>query len=383
MRKKTAVLFLVFLAAVCFCACSMLEEIPFEITKEDGKLVIGIQDGWVPPSAGEDGSASEEENPSVGIDAIDNALSSDPGAAQSRPEYTVQFDPNEHFADEAARRAAQIIDPAIAEAVRLLNTLPPEEPFAVLSRTAPDPLARDTLTDPLEREIYDTLLEAAANFGYYCYDQRDYDDFFSPYINALYALKADRPELFLYFDGGGEGFTYTPGYFMPGYWMNDQTDDYAAIQAEVQLFDRVVERILQKMPEGLSNYGKCCYFAFVITVRNEYDHAQETLTLPYQPYNTLVWGTGVCQGYARTFALLCEKAGILCRYCTGLPPLDDGDSHAWNRVDSDAGYIYVDVTWYDRDIPMTTYRDGGLDYLFMTQEEFDFLGYTQEFVEEP
>ena len=166
-------------------------------------------------------------------------------------------------------------------------------------------------------------------------------------------------------------------------WMNDQTDDYAAIQAEVQLFERVVERILQKMPEGLSNYGKCCYFAFVITVRNEYDHAQETLALPYQPYNTLVWGTGVCQGYARTFALLCEKAGILCRYCTGLPPLDDGDSHAWNRVDSDAGYIYVDVTWYDRDIPMTTYRDGGLDYLFMTQEEFDFLGYTQAFVEEP
>ena len=43
MRKKTAVLFLVFLAAVCFCACSMLEEIPFEITKEDGKLVIGKQ----------------------------------------------------------------------------------------------------------------------------------------------------------------------------------------------------------------------------------------------------------------------------------------------------------------------------------------------------
>lgn len=293
------------------------------------------------------------------------------------PRFTVQFDENEIFATEAEQAAAERIDPAIRQAVELLNTvdlpLPQILAFNAVSRSA----QRDALKNSLSVEIYDTIREKVSAFAPYHFSETDYPgvDFFSVFVSALDALRIDHTELFLYCDGDIDGTEYTSGYYMPGDWLNDPCDDMDAIRSEVAVCDAVAERILAKMPDELTNAEKCCYFAFVLTAGVQYDNAEDYPKYDYQAYGALVKGQAVCSGYAQAFYRLCRDAGISCWYCRGTVP--DG-RHAWNRIDTESGAIYIDVTWYDTDRVNTHYLDGNEQYLFMTQEEFDAFGYVME-----
>ena len=74
----------------------------------------------------------------------------------------------------------------------------------------------------------------------------------------------------------------------------------------------------------------------------------------------------VCAGYSRTFQYLCKKAGIKCTYVPG----DTDEPHAWNLVELNGKYYWVDVTWGD-----PIYDDGTqtLNYhYFMTTDEVLF-----------
>ena len=64
----------------------------------------------------------------------------------------------------------------------------------------------------------------------------------------------------------------------------------------------------------------------------------------YGPNITLASGYGVCQDYAELFQIMCLRAGIPCRFVTGMA---GGDSHAWNQVYLDGTWYYVDTTWDD------------------------------------
>ena len=66
-------------------------------------------------------------------------------------------------------------------------------------------------------------------------------------------------------------------------------------------------------------------------------------------YSCLVQKKGVCEGYARAFALIMKKMGISCRLVSGWVSLGDGSSsyHMWNRVKIKKSWYYLDVTWND------------------------------------
>ncbi len=54
----------------------------------------------------------------------------------------------------------------------------------------------------------------------------------------------------------------------------------------------------------------------------------------------------VCEGYAKTFKIICDRLDIPCVLVSG----DAGGSHMWNYVQMDDGKWYlVDVTWDDQD----------------------------------
>ena len=73
----------------------------------------------------------------------------------------------------------------------------------------------------------------------------------------------------------------------------------------------------------------------------------------YSVYGALVNRHAVCEGYARTFKLLCKYAGIECILITGD---SKGVGHMWNMVKLDNQWYHVDVTWDDlRDKPLHTY----------------------------
>ena len=291
--------------------------------------------------------------------------------------FTVQFDENETFPTETERSASERIDPAIRKAVELLNTIGDESILISDCDYDARPKARDSLKYPQSKEIYDHILAKVSAFDDYCFYEKDHpgEDLFNLFVSAEDALRIDHTELFLYCDGKIDGSEYRSCYFMPGDWLSKPCDDRDAIRAEVELCNAVIDRILEKMPGELSNYEKCCYFAFVLAAANEYDYSEDIYLYDYQAYAAFVKGKAICSGYAQAFYRLCREAGISCWYCRGTTP--EG-RHAWNMLDTEDGVVYVDVTWYDTEAIAENYRDGKEQYLFMTQEDFDDYGYVQE-----
>jgi len=85
-----------------------------------------------------------------------------------------------------------------------------------------------------------------------------------------------------------------------------------------------------------------------------YNAGGDALNLPGNPASFYV-GTGkmICQGYSKTFQILCNALDIPCVYVHGLafdPSLPKGGPHAWNYVQMEDGNWYgLDVTWDDQD----------------------------------
>ena len=58
---------------------------------------------------------------------------------------------------------------------------------------------------------------------------------------------------------------------------------------------------------------------------------------------------GVCQSYAIAFYMMATAAGVQCEYVTGYATNSVGSTgrHAWNRVQIDGVWYYIDCTWDD------------------------------------
>ena len=77
--------------------------------------------------------------------------------------------------------------------------------------------------------------------------------------------------------------------------------------------------------------------------------------------------TGVCQGYSVTFYIFMKQMGIPCTLVMGKT---DKVSHAWNAVKLDGNWYYIDVTWDDPVVNVTSNYLGGdnisYEYLLCT-----------------
>lgn len=74
------------------------------------------------------------------------------------------------------------------------------------------------------------------------------------------------------------------------------------------------------------------------------DAMAETARTAYQPYGGLVDRTAVCLGYATSFQLLMDLAGVECITVVGACYNSEGD-HAWNMVRLKGNWYCVDATW--------------------------------------
>lgn len=87
-------------------------------------------------------------------------------------------------------------------------------------------------------------------------------------------------------------------------------------------------------------------------------------------FDTLAYGTAVCQGYANAFKKMMEAAGVPTDYVSGQGWTgSEWGSHGWNRVLIDGTYYYVDVTWND--------CLGRNDYLMIGYEQMSYDHYEQ------
>lgn len=126
-----------------------------------------------------------------------------------------------------------------------------------------------------------------------------------------------------------------------------------------------VEEIINKTG-GLTPYEAELYIHNTIVENNEYlKEGDES----HSAYNALVQHRSVCDGYAKSFKIICNRINIPCDIIIGMATSvtsSESEGHAWNIVTLDNEDYIVDVT-YDDVNPM----DPDYSFFNITQEECD------------
>ncbi|MCM1214771.1 MAG: hypothetical protein NC331_17535 [Lachnospiraceae bacterium] len=257
---------------------------------------------------------------------------------------------------------------------------PPEEQTEQ-EGSSPSFLSRDasmyvynSLTD-MERVWYRDIEEILGTFGTerkisgVCLrnglDDSDIDRIFQ------YVLD-DHPELF-----------YVEGYSYVKYTRGDKTTSIVFSGSYSMDYDTAVERraeieaaadeILARIPEDASDYEKvkAVYETLIRDTEYQLDAPDDQ-----NIYSVFVNHASVCQGYAKALQYLLERLGIECTLVQGT--VDTGEMHAWNLVQLEDGYYYVDATWGDasyrfcdggEDVPDYGIPEINYDYLCVTTAE--------------
>ena len=125
-------------------------------------------------------------------------------------------------------------------------------------------------------------------------------------------------------------------------YRNDSENDYTTMAHELEM---IADNVVSRIPS--SDFDKALYIHDYIVNNCSYG-INEGESYDATAYGCLVEKSAHCEGYAKAFEYLAEKAGLECIVVTGTT--DDGENHAWNQVEIDGNWYNVDVTWDDTDI---------------------------------
>ena len=127
---------------------------------------------------------------------------------------------------------------------------------------------------------------------------------------------------------------------------------------------------------GMSDFEKETVIYDWVTQNLDYDWRhqdplEETPETSYTPYGGLVEHTGVCLGYASTFELLMDMAGVECISVIG--SMKSMEAHAWNMVRLNGEWYCVDPTW-DKDSPRWEWRFFNVttEYMVRTDHQWNY-----------
>ncbi|MGN0620720.1 MAG: dockerin type I domain-containing protein [Porcipelethomonas sp.] len=193
--------------------------------------------------------------------------------------------------------------------------------------------------------------------------EEEKEEFWNTVLNAVYSAKNaflfDHPEVF-WIDEQSIGLSCssikTSRNFSGGYTIKvSQVVIYSDIKAEytdvenAELCRQQVETELENFEvQGSDNYSKIKYI---------HDKIAETVVYNVEGiYMDSVYGFFcgpyeiVCEGYAKTFKLICDRENIPCILVVGNVNLTTNVAHMWNYVQMEDGEWYgVDCTWDDTD----------------------------------
>lgn len=179
---------------------------------------------------------------------------------------------------------------------------------------------------------------------------------------ALTAAVEDNPYYF-WMNGYGYGFNYYQTATSTGYTVttavitvgiNIDTNSYTDYADVEEKLIALYEAVQAAPVNGITRYEKVKSIHDYIYNINEYPEVQGTFSdgspwygpMAHQPTGVFLKGFAVCEGYAESFKLLCDREGIPCITVLGT---GNGGAHKWNYVKMEDGKWYlVDATWNDQ-----------------------------------
>lgn len=144
--------------------------------------------------------------------------------------------------------------------------------------------------------------------------------------------------------------------------------------AEEQQIDSQVKALVpQIVNEGVSNHDKVKAIYDYIILNTVYatnyktnDKTAEGYSV-YSPMAILKSGEAICNGYAGLFYKMAKEAGIDVQYEAGnVKTPYSVEKHAWNKVNIDGEWKYIDTTWGDNENPEVNYA-----YFLVDRAEFE------------
>ena len=124
-------------------------------------------------------------------------------------------------------------------------------------------------------------------------------------------------------------------------------------EKDAAILDKARQIVDQCVTDDMTDYEKerALYKWVTENVRYDQAHYDPLAQIDpdsYDPYGPLYNGEGVCLGYASTFQLLMDMAGVKCRIVLGAA-YKGKENHAWNMVELNGNWYCADPTWDEGD----------------------------------
>lgn len=233
-------------------------------------------------------------------------------------------------------------------------------------------------TQPVKKTAYSAKFETTTSKLMVASVQSAHDQTYQNILTALKSLKdtatfpanqifytevgsiidevlADHPEIF-YFQYKGTYF-YSDGSIELKYKYSK-----TKIKQMVKQLNSEVNHIINtQIKTKTSDFEKVKALHDYIVLNSKYDYANylrgSIPDLSFTAYGLLINKVAVCDGYAKAMNLILNKSGIKTYYVTGY---GGSELHAWNLVQINKKYYYMDITWDD---PVPDYK-GHISYKY-------------------
>ena len=288
----------------------------------------------------------------------------------------------EVFADEYSKQAAGIIDASINSAVEALKRVDHSGQTKVTESAVGYPFEKDESlrADKFtgsRLELFDKLLGFGNGYEGFRIAEKEYSgDLVMDVLTLTTYLERYDPRLNCFFTIDFAGNDAVDLFFNPHEDANSgvsvDTAEIEIVKEEMKVFDAVIDRVVEKMPEGLSTYDKYYYLAAVVAYQCDYPTDGALGGSRATAFGALIDGEAICEGYAKAFYLLCKRADLSCYIVNGMA---GSVGHMWNLVTLESGTLNVDVTWCDE------YEPGDYAFTFSfgeTAVESETSGHTPD-----